>query len=196
MVSHARSALPARVADKTGLTRALSSRLADINRGGPATTSGTSSGTWRCDRIASHPGALDRLRAAHAVARLRAWKLTGTPARVDIDVDATLLTAIPTRRVLLATSRAALAFTAGWPTAITPVRPWRRAAPRQRRQIQSDALRALASATPARSSRTRSRTSAKAAPASRICTSAYAPSCSPRRATSASPTSRIPALPR
>ena len=44
------------------------------------------------DRIASDPDGLQRLRAAHGVARSRAWKLTGAPARVDIDLDATLIT--------------------------------------------------------------------------------------------------------
>jgi DDE family transposase len=43
------------------------------------------------DRIASDPGGLERLRAAHADARARAWKLGGAPAELDIDVDATLL---------------------------------------------------------------------------------------------------------
>jgi hypothetical protein len=37
LVSHAGSALLARVADKTGLTRALSRRLADLKAGSPGT---------------------------------------------------------------------------------------------------------------------------------------------------------------
>ena len=43
------------------------------------------------DRIASDPGGLERLRAAHACARARAWTLAGAPAQIDIDLDATLL---------------------------------------------------------------------------------------------------------
>src|ERR671914_1825679 len=45
------------------------------------------------DRIASEPGLLDALRAAHAGARERFWQLQGAPARLTIDVDATLITA-------------------------------------------------------------------------------------------------------
>jgi len=41
------------------------------------------------DRIASDPALLDALRAAHARARERFWKLHGTPERLTIDVDAT-----------------------------------------------------------------------------------------------------------
>ena len=44
------------------------------------------------DRIATDPDGLERLRAAHAVARSRAWKLAGAPERLDIDLDATLVT--------------------------------------------------------------------------------------------------------
>ncbi len=43
------------------------------------------------DAIASDPDGLERLRAAHARARKRAWKLIGAPARLTIDLDATLL---------------------------------------------------------------------------------------------------------
>ena len=43
------------------------------------------------DRIAGDPDGLQRLRAAHARARARAWKLTGAPAELHIDLDATLL---------------------------------------------------------------------------------------------------------
>jgi hypothetical protein len=45
------------------------------------------------DRIASEPGLLDALRAAHARARDRFWELHGAPERLTIDVDATLITA-------------------------------------------------------------------------------------------------------
>jgi len=45
------------------------------------------------DRIASEPGMLDALRAVHARARARFWELHGAPARLTIDVDATLITA-------------------------------------------------------------------------------------------------------
>jgi hypothetical protein len=43
-------------------------------------------------RIASTPGMLDAVRAAHARARERFWELSGVPARLTIDVDATLIT--------------------------------------------------------------------------------------------------------
>jgi hypothetical protein len=43
------------------------------------------------DAIASDPGGLERLRAAHARARARAWKLGLAPERVTIDLDATLV---------------------------------------------------------------------------------------------------------
>ena len=45
------------------------------------------------DRIASTPGLLEALRAAHARARARFWELHGAPERLTIDVDATLITA-------------------------------------------------------------------------------------------------------
>jgi hypothetical protein len=45
------------------------------------------------DRVASEPGLLEALRAAHARARERFWAVHGTPARLTIDVDATLITA-------------------------------------------------------------------------------------------------------
>jgi hypothetical protein len=45
------------------------------------------------DRIASGPGLVEALRAAHARARERFWKLHGAPERLTIDVDATLITA-------------------------------------------------------------------------------------------------------
>ena len=43
------------------------------------------------DRIASDAGFLDALRAARARARGRAWELDARPARIVIDVDATLV---------------------------------------------------------------------------------------------------------
>ena len=45
------------------------------------------------DRIASEPGLLDALRAAHARARERFWKRHGAPGSLTVDVDATLITA-------------------------------------------------------------------------------------------------------
>jgi hypothetical protein len=44
------------------------------------------------DRIASEPGLLAAVRAAHARARTRFWALHGAPQRLTIDVDATLIT--------------------------------------------------------------------------------------------------------
>jgi hypothetical protein len=43
------------------------------------------------DRIARDPEGLERLRAAHASARARVWKLAGAPERLTIDLDATLI---------------------------------------------------------------------------------------------------------
>ena len=43
------------------------------------------------DRIASDPAGLERLRAAHARARERVWKLVGAPEHLTIDLDATLI---------------------------------------------------------------------------------------------------------
>jgi hypothetical protein len=43
------------------------------------------------DAVASTAGLLDALGAAHARARAQVWKLTRAPARVTIDVDATLI---------------------------------------------------------------------------------------------------------
>jgi len=128
LVSHVGSALLARVADKVGLTRALSARLGDLKArqsghdmgrvirdlavmladGGDCLADlralgdqqalfgqvASSSTAFRViDRIASDAGGLERLRAAHAQARARAWKLAGAPTQLDIDLDATLLTA-------------------------------------------------------------------------------------------------------
>jgi hypothetical protein len=45
------------------------------------------------DRIAGDPGLLDALRAARARARENAWNAGAAPARIIIDVDATLITA-------------------------------------------------------------------------------------------------------
>jgi hypothetical protein len=45
------------------------------------------------DQIATTPGLLDGLRDAHARARGRVWQLAGAPARLTIDLDATLITA-------------------------------------------------------------------------------------------------------
>jgi Transposase DDE domain group 1 len=128
LVSHAGSVLFAQVADKLGLTDALSLRLAGLKqrrRGhdpgrvicdlavmladggecvsdlggqrdqealfGPVASNSTA---FRVvDRVASTPGLLDALRAAHARARARFWKLHGAPTQLRIDVDATLVTA-------------------------------------------------------------------------------------------------------
>jgi hypothetical protein len=121
LVSRAGSALVARVADKVGLTRALSLRLGDLKQrqtghdlghvvrdlavmladGGDCLAdlaalqdqgvlfgevASTSTSFRAVDRIVRDPEGLERLRAAHAVARSRAWKLTGAPARIDVDL--------------------------------------------------------------------------------------------------------------
>jgi hypothetical protein len=128
LVSHAGTALLGQVADKLGLTNALSLRLAGIKqrrRGhdpgrvirdlavmvadggecvadlaaqrdqdalfGPVASGSTA--FRMIDRVASTPGLLDAVRAAHARARARFWKLHGAPQRLTIDVDATLITA-------------------------------------------------------------------------------------------------------
>jgi hypothetical protein len=44
------------------------------------------------EKIASTPGMLDAVRAAHAEARERFWELSGAPQSLTIDVDATLIT--------------------------------------------------------------------------------------------------------
>jgi len=128
LVSHAGTALLAQIADKVGLTSALSLRLAGLKqraRGhdpgrvirdiavmladggecvsdlgvvreqdalfGPVASDSTA---FRVvDRVASTPGLLDAVRAAHARARARFWELHGAPERLTIDVDATLITA-------------------------------------------------------------------------------------------------------
>jgi hypothetical protein len=126
LVSHAGTALLAQVADKTGLTRALSSELgvlqlragshdrgvvirdlavmladggdclADLGavRDQAALFGETASGSTAfrvIDQIASHPDAIEWLRAAHARARVRFWKLIGAPEQLTIDLDATLI---------------------------------------------------------------------------------------------------------
>ena len=128
LVSHVGSALLAQVADRLGLTGALSRRLAAIKQrrrghdpgrvirdlavmladGGEcvadlgavrdqrALFGPVASDSTACriiDRIASAPGLLDGLRAAHARARARFWTLHGAPERLTIDIDATLICA-------------------------------------------------------------------------------------------------------
>ncbi len=126
LVSHAGSALLAEVADKAGLTAALSRSLAGLRQRGGGHDLGRVirdlavmlAGGGDCladlrgvrdqaplfgavasdatafrliDRIAHEPGGLEALRAAHARARERAWVLAGAPARLTIDLDATLV---------------------------------------------------------------------------------------------------------
>lgn len=126
LVSRAGSVLLAQVADKIGLTRALSRRLGGLKArrcghdlghvvrdlavmladGGDCLAdlgalqdqqalfgpvASTSTAFRVVDRIARDPGGLERLRAAHAVARSRAWELLGAPAQLDVDLDATLV---------------------------------------------------------------------------------------------------------
>jgi len=128
LVSHAGSALLAQIADKSGLTQALSLRLAGLKQrrsghdpgrvvrdlavmladGGDCladmgavrdqdallgSVASDSTAFRVIDQIASTPGLLDGLAAAHARAREHVWKLTGAPERVTIEIDATLLTA-------------------------------------------------------------------------------------------------------
>ncbi|MDP9273884.1 MAG: IS1380 family transposase [Chloroflexota bacterium] len=126
LVSHAGSALLSRVADKSGLTRALSAELAGLQLragshdrgrvirdlavmladGGDCVAdigalgdqavlfgdvASTSTAFRVIDQIASDPNGLECLRAAHARARARVWKLAAAPSRLTIDLDATLL---------------------------------------------------------------------------------------------------------
>ena len=128
LVSHAGTALLAQVADKLGLTRALSLRLAPVKQRQRGHDPGrvirdlavmaADGGERVCDlavlrdqqelfgavasdstayrvieKVASEPGLLGELRDAHARARERFWELHGTPERLTIDVDATLITA-------------------------------------------------------------------------------------------------------
>jgi hypothetical protein len=126
LVSHAGSALLAQVADKSGLTQALSVRLAGLKQRrsghdpgrvvrdlavmladggdcladigalrdqdalfGPVASDSTA---FRVvDAIASTPGLLNALAAAHARAREYVWRQAGAPDRVTIEVDATLI---------------------------------------------------------------------------------------------------------
>jgi hypothetical protein len=126
LVSRAGSALVAQVADRLGLTRALSLRLAGLKarrRGhepgrvvrdlavmladggecvsdlaavrdqealfGPVASDSTA--FRMIERIASTPGGVRAVRAAHAQARERFWERSGAPERLTIDVDATLI---------------------------------------------------------------------------------------------------------
>jgi hypothetical protein len=126
LVSHAGSALLSRVADKSGLTWALSAELAGLQLragshdrgrvirdlavmladGGDCVAdigalgdqavlfgdvASTSTAFRVIDQIASDPNGLECLRAAHARARARVWKLAAAPSRLTIDLDATLL---------------------------------------------------------------------------------------------------------
>lgn len=128
LVSHAGTALIAQVADKLGLTRALSRGLGGLKQrrrghdpgsvirdlavmltdGGECVSdlgavrdqealfgsvASNSTAFRTVDKIASMPGGLAVLRSAHARARERFWELHGTPERLTIDVDATLITA-------------------------------------------------------------------------------------------------------
>jgi len=128
LVSRAGAALVAGVANRLGLTRALSLRLAGIKQrrrghdpgrvirdlavmladGGEGVADlgavrdqqalfgavASDSTAFRViDRIASEPGLLAALRAAHARARERFWRLGGAPERLTIDIDATLIAA-------------------------------------------------------------------------------------------------------
>ncbi len=128
LVSHAGSALLGQVADKVGLTRALSHGFAGMKQrrrghdpgrvirdlavmladGGDAVcdlgavrdqavlfgpVASDSTAFRMIDKIAGDPALLDGLRAAHACARERVWKLTGSPEELTIDIDATLITA-------------------------------------------------------------------------------------------------------
>ena len=127
-MSRAGTGLLAQVADRLGLTRALSRRLVGLKQrrrghdpgrvirdlavmladGGECVADlgavrdqqalfgsvASDSTAFRViDRIASEPGLLDALRAAHARARERFWELDGAPERLTIDVDATLISA-------------------------------------------------------------------------------------------------------
>jgi hypothetical protein len=127
LVSRAGTALLAQVADKLGLSKALSIRLAVLKQrrrghdpgrvirdlavmladGGECVSDlgavrdqqtlfgavASDSTAFRVvDRVASER-LLEQLRAAHARARERFWKLHGAPERLTIDIDATPITA-------------------------------------------------------------------------------------------------------
>ncbi len=126
LVSHAGSVLLARVVDKVGVTRALSTQLGGLQRRAGSHDRGrvirdlammladggdcladlgavrdqgvlfgevaSGSTAFRViDQIASDPAGLEWLRPAHARARGQAWRLAGTPRRLTIDSDATLI---------------------------------------------------------------------------------------------------------
>jgi len=127
LVSHVGTALLGQIADRLGLTRALSHGLAGLKqrrRGhdpgvvirdlavtladggecvsdlavvreqpalfGPVASDATA--FRMIEKIARTPGLVDAVRCAHAIARERFWELHGTPERLTIDVDATLIT--------------------------------------------------------------------------------------------------------
>src|SRR5688500_1775354 len=126
LVSHAGSALLAGVADRVGLTAALSDELSGLRErdaghdpgrvvrdlavmladGGDCladlravrdqralfgSVASDATAFRVIDAIASDPDGLQALRGAHARARERAWRLAGAPARLTIDLDATLI---------------------------------------------------------------------------------------------------------
>ena len=62
------------------------------------------------DRVASEPGLLDALRAAHAHARERFWGLHGAPERLTFDVDATLITSHSEKEKAAGTYRGGYGF--------------------------------------------------------------------------------------
>jgi hypothetical protein len=126
LVSHAGTVLLAQVADKLGLSKALSIRLAVLKRrrrghdpgrvirdlavmladGGECVSDlgavrdqqalfgpvASDSTAFRVVDGVATERLLERLREAHARAREQFWKLHGAPARLTIDVDATLIT--------------------------------------------------------------------------------------------------------
>jgi hypothetical protein len=139
------AALPAQVADRTGLTRALSDAvrepglragshdrgpvirdlavmlaeggdcLADLRAVGDqvalfGATAPPSTAFRVIDRIATTPGLLEALRAAHARARAGVWELAGAPNRLTIDLDATLITAHSERDQAAGTFKGGYAF--------------------------------------------------------------------------------------
>jgi hypothetical protein len=157
LVSRAGSALLGQVADKLGLTRALSLRLAGLKRrrrghdpgrvirdlavmladGGECvsdlgavreqdalfgTVASDSTAFRTVDRIASEPGMLGAVRAAHARARARFWELHGTPERLTIDIDATLIARTPRKRRRPGTTSMGTGFTRSTRTRTRPGR--------------------------------------------------------------------------
>jgi hypothetical protein len=127
LASHAGSALLVAVADKVGLTDALSGALAATRErrsvhdpgevvrdlcvmladGGDCLSDlgalrdqedlfgrvASNATAWRAIDALAQEGMLERLRAARARARERAWELGARPERVVLDLDATLITA-------------------------------------------------------------------------------------------------------